>query len=109
MQTDDSLDVILPTPLLTPNEIEHEATNETGSLEPQPPSLSEYPSSSLRSYSWETIADTGGSISNYMFLTPAVEELLPSTSIPHHNHDPHHGEIFPDSGGIPVKHSHSTQ
>jgi len=43
MQPGDSLDVTLPTPLLTPNEIEHEATNGTGSPEPQPPSPSERP------------------------------------------------------------------
>ena len=49
MQPDDSLDVTLPTPLLTPNEIEHEVTNGTGSLEPQPPSLLECPSPSFPS------------------------------------------------------------
>jgi len=44
IQPDNSLEVVLPTPLLTPNEIEHEATNGTASPEPQPPSLSECPS-----------------------------------------------------------------
>ena len=40
IQLDDSLDVTLPTPLLIPSEVEHEATNGTESLEPQPPSPS---------------------------------------------------------------------
>jgi len=43
IQPDDLLEV-LPTPLLTPNEIEYEATNRNASPEPQPPSLSEFPS-----------------------------------------------------------------
>jgi len=107
MQSDGPPDATLPvTPLLIdiPNEIEHEATNETGPLEPQPPSLSEYPSPSLCSYSWEAAADTGGSISDYTSFTSAVEELLSSTSISHHGHDPYDGEIFPDSGGMPLLH-----
>jgi len=100
IQPDDSLDITLPTPLLIPNEIEREATNGTESPEPHPPSLLEYPSSSLRSYDWEATADTGGSISDHIFFTSAVEELLPSASIPLHDHDPHdRGRL--DSGGIP--------
>jgi len=97
-------DATLPIPLLIPNEIEDEAANGTGSLEPQPPSFSEYPSSSLRSYSWEATADPGGSISDYIFFTPAMGEFLPLTLIPHHGHDPYDGEKFPDSGGIPRHH-----
>ena len=49
IQPDDSLGVVFPTPLLTTNEIEHEATNGTGSPEPQPPSLPKRASPSLPS------------------------------------------------------------
>ena len=100
IQPDGPPDATLPTTLLIPNEIEHEATNGTGSLEPQPSSFSEYPSPSLRSHGWEATADTGGTISNYIFFTSAVEELLPSTSTQHHGHDPYDEERSPDSGGI---------
>ena len=47
VQPDDSHNVTLPTPLLTPNEIELEVTNGAGSPEPQPPSPSESPLPSL--------------------------------------------------------------
>ena len=101
IQPDGLPDAILLTPLPTPDEIEHEATNGTASLELQPPSLSEHPSPSLRSYGWEATADSGGPISDYIFFTSAMEELLPSTSTPHHGHDPFDGERFPNSGEIP--------
>ena len=87
-------DATLPTPLPIPNEIEHEATNGTELVKAQPPSLSEYPSPSLRSHGWEATTGTGDSIFDYIFSTPAVEKLP-------YDRDPHDKKVFPDSGGIP--------
>jgi len=113
IQPDVSLDVILPIPLLTPSEVEHEETNSTKSPEPQPPSLSERPSPSLPGRREPTTLFHSRHIQSEDYIRPSRYSIIvPESPIPRQSDvGPiiNHRHRLPDYSLIPTRRRSTTK